>query len=79
MIKLYSYIMYFFALILVCFARIYAGVMLDEHYKRWTSITLLLGQRLMLAGLHLLFVNNEYAYLFIWAHQPLKYQREEDH
>ena len=32
----------------------------------------------MLAGRHLLFVNNEYAYLCIRAHQPLKYQREED-
>ena len=32
----------------------------------------------MLAGRHLLFVKNEYAYLFIWVHQPLRYQREEE-
>ena len=40
--------------------------------QRYNSITLLLGQRLVLARLHLLFVNNEYAYLFIRAHKPLK-------
>ena len=55
-----------------------AGVLLHQHYKRWTSVTLWLGQRLVLAGRHLLFVNNEYAYLFIRAHQPLRYQREGD-
>ena len=58
--------------------RWHDGVMLGQHYKPWTSITLWLSQRLVLAGRHLLFVNNEYAYLFIRAHQPLRYQREED-
>ena len=46
----------------------------DKH----DSVTLYLGQRLVLAGRQLLFVNNGYAYLFIRAHQPRKYQRKED-
>ena len=86
--------MFSIALILVFFALIYPcthrhmpadtkrwtndGVMLDQHYKPWTSITLWLSPRLVLAGRHLLFVNNEYAYLFIRARQPLRYQRDED-
>ena len=44
---------------------------LDQHYPIIESTS-------ELAGRHVLFVNNEYAYLFIRAHQPLRYQREED-
>ena len=46
--------------------------MMDQYYKRWTSVTL--GQHFVLAVRHLLLVNNEYAYmsyLFIRAHQNI--------